>query len=82
MQKMYEGCARIHKENENGLSVVAIDSGGDKSFDFLGVAKVMEEIRQIVLDLWDRVVFFRERKFEHRLELITGAFLFWNVSVI
>ena len=73
MQKMYDACARIHHENENELSVISMDSGSDKSFDCMGAAKVVEEIRRIILDLWDRVVFFRERKFEQRIELISGT---------
>jgi hypothetical protein len=34
IQKLYEACARIHKENENSLSILSMDSGSDKAFDF------------------------------------------------
>ncbi|GAB2603739.1 hypothetical protein [Spirosoma areae] len=56
---------------DNDLSVIAIDSGSDKSFDFLGAAKVMTALKELIIDLWDKVVFYRERKLYERIELIS-----------
>ena len=42
---LYSVVATIENENENDLIVLACDSGSDKSFDFLGLAKLMEEVK-------------------------------------
>lgn len=73
VQLLYEACAIMNEMVPEGLSVVACDSGSDKSFDFLGVAKVIECVKEVILSLWDRVVFFRERKFSERIDLIAKS---------
>jgi len=70
---MYEACAIMLELSPDELSVVACDSGSDKSFDFLGAAKVIECVKELILSLWDRVVFFREKQLSQRIELIAGA---------
>lgn len=69
----YSACAYIHEESPDTLSVVGCDSGSDKSFDFLGVAKVIECVTQLIENLWDRVVFYREKQLEVRLDLINQS---------
>lgn len=66
----YTACAYINDESPDTLSVVGCDSGSDKSFDFLGVAKVIECVTQLIENLWDRVVFYKEKQFDVRLDLI------------
>lgn len=73
VQSLYDVCAELEGEARADLSVVSCDSGSDKSFDFLGVAKVMEQVRKIVLDLWDRVIFYREKKLDARLQLLAKS---------
>ena len=73
VEMIYEGVALLEGEPENTLSVVACDSGSDKSFDFLGVAKVIETVREILLAVWDRVVFYRELQVQQRLELVASS---------
>jgi len=70
---LYDAFAIIQNTSNNDLSVAAIDSGSDKSFDFLGAAKLMESIKELIIGLWDRVVFFREKKLSERLDLITKS---------
>jgi len=70
---IYEACAEICELPSEKLSVIACDSGSDKSFDFLGAAKVVECVKEVILSLWDRVIFFREKKLSQRLELIADA---------
>ncbi|MBD2702309.1 hypothetical protein IC229_16790 [Spirosoma sp. BT702] len=57
----------------NDLSVIAIDSGSDKSFDFLGAAKVVEAVKELIIGMWDRVVFHKEKKIEERIEIISDS---------
>jgi hypothetical protein len=67
---LYEACAILEGSADDDLSILACDSGSDKSFDFLGLAKVIECVKTVILSLWDKVVFFRERKLAAKLELI------------
>lgn len=69
----YETCALMNDYSAQELSVLACDSGSDKSFDFLGAAKVIECVKELILSLWDRVVFYREHQFGERLELIASS---------
>jgi hypothetical protein len=52
------------------LGVAAIDSGSDKSFDFTGAAKCMQEIKELLISMWDRIVYYRERQASERIDLV------------
>jgi hypothetical protein len=69
----YYACAMMGGESPSTISVVALDSGSDKSIDFLGLAKVMECVERILNNIWDRVFFFREHQTEERLDLVAKA---------
>ena len=67
---LYEVLSDLSGERYENLSVAACDSGSDKTFDFLGTAKGIEEIKEIILQIWDRVVFHRENKATRQLDVI------------
>ena len=70
---LYAACAEVLELPTSDLIVMACDSGSDKSFDLLGTAKAVEGVKEILLGVWDRVVFYRERQFAQRMELITAS---------
>lgn len=70
---LYGVFATITDTSNSDLSVAAIDSGSDKSFDFLGAAKLIEAVKELILGLWDRIVFYREKKIDVRLDLVTKS---------
>jgi hypothetical protein len=41
------------------LSVVGCDSGSDKTFELMGAAPVIDAVRDLIVSVWDRVVFYR-----------------------
>ncbi len=67
---LYSVVATIEKENENELIVMACDSGSDKSFDFLGLDKVIREVKEMIIAIWDRIVFHRHHQVNENLSLI------------
>ena len=67
---LYETYIEIHQEHYEPLILLACDSGSDKSFDFLGLAKAIEAIKEVVLTLWDRVIYFREKQYSERIKLV------------
>jgi hypothetical protein len=73
VDELYGAFATLAKQAVNGLSVVGCDSGSDKSFDFFGNADVIAQLKEFILSMWDRVIFYRESKMERRLELISES---------
>ncbi|HCR77540.1 MAG TPA: hypothetical protein DIW37_14275 [Chryseobacterium sp.] len=73
IDSFYKSLAIILDCDQNDLSVIAIDSGSDKSFDFLGAAKVVSAVKELIIELWDRVVFYKEKKLHERIELISQS---------
>ena len=73
IKELYEVIALLTEHSTSDLSIIAIDSGSDKSFDFLGNVKVIKELKELILTIWDRIVFFRERKIGERIELVIQA---------
>jgi hypothetical protein len=70
---LYDSCAALEGEKGGNLSVLACDSGSDKSLDFLGLAKVVSCVKEVILSFWDKVVYFREDKTGKQLELISNS---------
>jgi hypothetical protein len=70
---LYEAYAVILNYPADSLSVIGCDSGSDKSFDFLGIAKGLDAVRQLLVALWDRIAFHRETQAGRRIELVAQA---------
>lgn len=68
---LYENCALLLGESPDRLTVLTCDSGSDKSFDLLGIAKVIQQVKEVIIALWDKVVFFKEKKFAAEVDAIT-----------
>ena len=71
--ELYEACAAVNDEPGDDLIVLACDSGSDKSFDFMGSAKIVEALKELILSIWDRAVFFREHKMSNHLGIVSQA---------
>jgi len=70
---IYEVLATMEAAPENTLVVLGCDSGSDKSFDLLGLSKIVVGVKEIILSLWDRIVFHRELQVAQRLEVISAS---------
>jgi hypothetical protein len=68
--QLYEACARLEGTAPDALIVAACDSGSDKSFDLVGLAKATTAVKEIILGLWDRVVFYKAKKFELQAQVV------------
>lgn len=73
IQGFYEVSADILHLNQNTISVISCDSGSDKAFDFLGLAKAIEMVKETIIAFWNKLVFFREDKSGRQLELIAES---------
>jgi hypothetical protein len=73
IEKMYSSVAEITGERDDGLVVIACDSGSDKSFDFMGLASLMEQIKETLLAIWDRKIFYRQMQAQASMELIAAS---------
>ena len=70
---LYNVHAELEKESNSDLVVLACDSGSDKSFDFLGLAKLMEQVKETILAIWDRRLYSRHQQMSASLNLISES---------
>jgi hypothetical protein len=73
VSSLYDTSAILLKHPTVPLTMVGCDAGSEKTFAFLGAAKVVEMVKDILLSLWDRVMFFRERQIAQRVELVAKS---------
>jgi hypothetical protein len=67
---LYDAVAQMQRLPSNTLSVLSCDSGSDKAFYFLGLTPAIKGVRDVLMSVWDRVVFYRGRQAEARLAMI------------
>jgi len=70
---LYGVYAELHDKDAAELGLSACDSGKDKVFVFSGDAEVMASLKKCLLELWDRVVFFRDRQSDTYAEFLTES---------
>jgi hypothetical protein len=69
LDALYGACAVLEGAEPGALSVIACDSGSDKTFELMGAAPVIAALRALLLSVWDRVVFYRELPAAQRYRL-------------
>lgn len=70
---LYEVLTAIGNTRGDDLVVLACDSGSDKTIDVAGVGKFMEQLRLLVLGIWDRRVFYRHIPASQSLGIISQS---------
>ena len=70
---LYEAFADIAGKPASDLVLLATDSGTDKMFEFAGLPELIEKVRGTLLEIWRNAIYYRERKFDERLDLIAKA---------
>ncbi len=73
VSSLYDTSSTLLKHPPVHLTMVGCDAGSEKTFEFLGAAEVMEMVKDIILSLWDRIMFFRERQIAQRVELVAKS---------
>lgn len=69
----YYVIASLNEKNTDDITIIACDSGSDKSFDFTGLPQIIQGVRETILDIWDRVVMHRANKSRAALESISNS---------
>lgn len=70
---MYSSISEIKSINSGGLTVLSCDSGSDKSFDFLGIADVVREIRRCFAGIFTYRLLNRQVQVSANIELVAQA---------
>ena len=70
---LYEACARLQNQHFDDLEVISCDSGKDKLFDFRGSVLLIGAVKELVLSIWERVIFYRNRNLQERISLLTHS---------
>lgn len=73
IELLYEACARMQGVPFDDMEVVSCDSGSDKLFDFVGATNVVGAVKELILSIWERVIFYRNRKLQERISLLTHS---------
>ena len=66
----YSTCAALQGFSMDDLSVISLDSGKDKSIDFIGTASVIKAVKDIIISIWHNALYYSEKPFFERTELI------------
>jgi hypothetical protein len=73
LEKLYEVCDAVADVKGDKLSVLSCESGADKAFEMVGTPEVITELKNLILSMWDRVVFFRDRDLPERIERVAES---------
>lgn len=73
IELLYESCARLEGLPFEDLEVVSCDSGHEKRFDFSGDDALIRATKDLVLSIWERVVFYRNKNLQERISLLTHS---------
>jgi hypothetical protein len=60
MQQIYSVIAEVEGLPSETLAVVGMDSGSEKSFDFLGLAQLMHELRETLQSVYNMIVYHKQ----------------------
>ena len=70
---LYEAFTEIDNKPTSDLVLASVDAGGDKMFEYHGRPDMIDKVRALLLDIWKNAIYFRDRKFSDRLDLISKA---------
>jgi hypothetical protein len=66
---LYEAFGELSVQSNTDLVIKGLDSGVDKHLEFQGLPDLIEKVKELLLDLWDNVIYYREKRFAERLDL-------------
>lgn len=70
---VYDVLARLTDDTLPPLRLVAADSGSDKTFTFQGPEKIIAEVKDFFLQIFDRLAFYRQRKLSYDITVADQA---------
>ncbi|MGB8737430.1 MAG: hypothetical protein WCD20_15155 [Rhodomicrobium sp.] len=73
MDRLYKTLSILHGDNSISLAIGSIDSGSTKSFDIFGAAAIIDEIRYLLANVWDKVKYCGEENLRYQIELAMVA---------
>lgn len=73
IEKIYDIFVSLDGKKHDKIDLVGLDSGSDKSFDFLGLASAVKEIRELILGAYDRHQANKSLPSKERLALVDDS---------
>lgn len=70
---IYEAFAEMDNKPVSDLVLASCDSGTDKVFEYQGRPDIIDKVRKLLLDIWKNAIYFSDRKFSERMDLISKA---------
>lgn len=78
LERLYEIIAHVGDTDSEPLTVVASDTGDDLTMDVVGTPEVITPLKQLFIELADRLVFFRSINISDRLGQATSRLTLLN----
>jgi hypothetical protein len=69
VSRLYLVFATLQGLSPESLAIIGCDSGSDKSFDFLGIADAIKAAKGLIIELWDRTVFYRQLRTDQNINV-------------
>ena len=79
VQSLYNFVAEVNDIEDRDLAVVSCDSGSDKSFDLLGTAECVKQLRKFIVQIIDRLMFRKEMKMTMQADAIAKSSHFFEL---
>lgn len=73
VEEIYESFSYLHKNSYVALSIGGVDSGDSKSFDFFGTKEVIEDINEVMVDVWHKVKNSSKENMRYQIEVALMA---------
>lgn len=73
VNNLYDGFGELEGAPVRDLLVLGCDSGSDKSFDLLGAASIMAQLKETIIAIWDRKVYYRHMQFKASVDAISNS---------
>lgn len=73
IRDLYSVCATLQHSDSDELALISCDSGSDKELVLKGNANAIEKFKEILISVWNRVVFYREIQASQRIKNIAES---------
>lgn len=73
LNSLYGAICQVESIDDKELVITNCDSGSDFLFTFLGIGKGITALKETLFELWDRVVFHKERRLGNDLGIVVQS---------
>ncbi len=73
VEEIYDSLGTLRRNEGTRLVIGAMDAGDSKSIDFFGASSIIQEMRSLILDVWDRLKYSTQENYRYQIEVALMA---------